>query len=66
MRAAALVVALGAGTAWAQALPFSPEATEACLVAAADRPGRDVCVGRSADACISANFCSVNAISGVV
>ena len=25
MRAAALVVALGAGTAWAQELPFSPE-----------------------------------------
>jgi uncharacterized protein YecT (DUF1311 family) len=40
------------GPAAAQEIPFSTEATESCLAAAADRPARDVCVGLSADACI--------------
>jgi uncharacterized protein YecT (DUF1311 family) len=51
VRAAALLVALAAAPAAGQELPFSTEPTESCLAAAADRPARDACVGRSADAC---------------
>jgi uncharacterized protein YecT (DUF1311 family) len=40
------------GPAMAQDIPFSPAATEDCVAAAADLPGREACVGRSADACI--------------
>jgi uncharacterized protein YecT (DUF1311 family) len=45
------VWALLAGPAAAQDIGFSPAATEACLAAAGDAPGREVCVGRSAEAC---------------
>ena len=47
------VVATLAGPAVAQEIPFSPEATEACVAAAADLPAREACVGRSAEACMA-------------
>ena len=51
MRAAALLAALAAAVpVAAQDVPFSAEATETCLAAAADRPAKDACVGPSADA----------------
>ena len=37
----------------AQELPFSPDATEACLAQAEDRSAREACIGRSAEACYS-------------
>lgn len=37
----------------AQDLPFSPEATEACLAEAQDRGAREACIGKSAEACYS-------------
>lgn len=37
----------------AQELPFSPDATEACLAEAEDRGAREGCIGRSAEACYS-------------
>ncbi|WP_413719271.1 lysozyme inhibitor LprI family protein [Silicimonas sp. MF1-12-2] len=37
----------------AQELPFSPDATEACLAQAEDRGAREACIGRSAEACYS-------------
>jgi uncharacterized protein YecT (DUF1311 family) len=53
---AAVIAALLAGPATAQAIPFAPEATEGCLVAAtaaaAGLDGQKACVGQSADACI--------------
>ena len=38
--------------ATAQEIPFAPEVTEGCVAQAADLPGREACVGKSADACI--------------
>jgi uncharacterized protein YecT (DUF1311 family) len=35
-----------------QDIPFTPEATEACVAAAGDLAEREACVGRSADRCI--------------
>jgi len=50
------VLALLAGPAGAQDIPFSPEATESCLAAATAEGGglaaREACIGKSADACI--------------
>jgi uncharacterized protein YecT (DUF1311 family) len=48
---AALVSVLAFATA-AQEVPFSIEATEACLAGASDRAGREACVGASAEACM--------------
>ena len=50
------VVAMGlgflAGGAAAQDLAFSPEATEACLMGAADVPAKEACIGMAAGVCI--------------
>ncbi len=48
----ALVLFLTAGSVAAQDIPFSTGATEACLSAAVDTAGRQVCIGKSAEACI--------------
>ena len=47
-----LFAMLLAPPAAAQGIPFSREATEACLAAAADLAGREACVGSQRDACI--------------
>lgn len=46
-------LALLAVPAMAQELPFSPQATEACLDVAEDRAAREACIGESAVACYS-------------
>ena len=51
VRAVALAVCL-TGPAAAQDVPFSPDATEACLLAAEDRSGQVACIGVSAVACL--------------
>lgn len=43
-----------AQTVGAQELPFTPAATESCLAGAASLSVRDGCVGKSAEACYSA------------
>ncbi len=50
---ALICLAFLAVPAAAQELPFSPEATEACLEVAEDRGAREACIGRSAEACYS-------------
>jgi uncharacterized protein YecT (DUF1311 family) len=53
VRPAVFLAALAAAApAIGQEVPFSTEATESCLEAAADRAARDACVGLSASACI--------------
>ncbi len=53
---AAASCVLLAGPGLAQDLPeFSPAATEACLVGAADLPMMEACVGASANACMESN-----------
>ena len=47
-----LVAVLLASPAAAQDIPFSMQATDACLAEAADLAGRQACVGRSAEACM--------------
>ena len=50
-----LALALMAGLAPAavgQEVPFTPAATESCLAAAADLPGRRACIGEAADRCV--------------
>lgn len=49
-----VLVLTAAAPASAQTPPFSIEATEACLAAAADASDRLACVGRSAEACMAA------------
>ncbi|HRO11469.1 lysozyme inhibitor LprI family protein [Amaricoccus sp.] len=49
MTLAAVLLALPAA---AQDIPFSMEATEACVAEAADLAGRRACVGRAAEACM--------------
>ena len=46
------LVLMLAGPAAAQDVPFSIDATEACLAGASDMAGREACVGSSAEACI--------------
>ncbi len=47
-------LALLAGPALAQDIPFSPEATESCLAGAEDALAREGCIGKAADACMEA------------
>jgi uncharacterized protein YecT (DUF1311 family) len=48
-----ICLAFLASPVMAQELPFSPDATEACLAQAEDRGAREACIGRSAEACYS-------------
>lgn len=60
MRVAVLLATLAASPTLAQDVPFSPDATEACLAALAEGGSGVACIGKSADTCIATDAGSSN------